>query len=281
MNQHVKYPKDKRSFLERLFDAISPGPDSKPEFFDMLQQAKERKIIDDDGLAMMEGVLQVTELSVADIMVPISQIDLINIDDTIQTVLPFVISKSHSRFPVSNKDGSKVMGILLAKDLLRAHINPKFIWQDYLRPAVCVPESKPLNVLLREFRIKKNHIAIVMDEYSQIAGLVTIEDVIEQIVGDIEDEYDYDQDQDHIVSTHEGTWRVKGITSLTQFNEYFRTDFVDDNIDTIAGFITAYFGRIPHKGEVAIINNIRFEILRTDSRQLHLINIRRTLVGMQ
>ncbi|MFM2344864.1 MAG: hypothetical protein RLZZ210_1476 [Pseudomonadota bacterium] len=280
MNSRIRYPHDRRSFFERLIELISPGPDSKADFFEILQQAKERNIIDDDGVAMIEGVLQVSELCAGDIMVPKAQMDIIEINDNIQTILPFVVAKAHSRFPVFDKSHDKIVGILLAKDLLRSNIDSNFDWVEYLRPAVYIPKSKPLNVLLKEFRVKKNHIAIVVDEYSEVIGLVTIEDVIEQITGDIEDEYDYDQDQDNIVPTSDGHWRVKGLTDIQQFNEFFHTNFTDEVIETIAGLVTNHFGRIPHKGEIALIDNIRFEILRTDARQLHLVKVRKTLSNL-
>ncbi len=280
MNSRIRYPHDRRSFFERLIELISPGPDSKADFFEILQQAKERNIIDDDGVAMIEGVLQVSELCAGDIMVPKAQMDIIEINDNIQNILPFAVAKAHSRFPVFDKDHDKVLGILLAKDLLRKNIDDNFEWTEHLRPAVYIPASKPLNVLLKEFRIKKNHIAIVVDEYSEVIGLVTIEDVIEQITGDIEDEYDYDQDQDNIVPTSDGNWRVKGLTDISQFNDFFNTKFTDDIIETIAGLVTNHFGRIPHKGEVALIENIRIEVLRTDGRQLHLLKVRKTLSNL-
>ena len=276
MNSKINYPYAKRSFWDRFLEILSPGPDSKGEVFDILQQAKERQIIDEDGLAMMEGVLQVTELNVCDIMIPKLQMDMIDINDSLEMILPYVVAKAHSRFPVYDKDQDKVIGILLAKDLLKANLDKKFDWTQALRPAVCIPESKKLNVLLKEFRVKKNHIAIIIDEYSQVVGLVTIEDVIEQIIGDIEDEHDYDQDQDHILVTSDG-WRVKGLTDIEQFNEQFNTSFSTEYSETVAGLITNYFGRIPHKGEVAIIDSMRFEVLRTDSRQVHLLKVRKAL----
>jgi magnesium and cobalt transporter len=278
--QTVKYPQDKRSFLERILELVLPGPDSKADFFEILQQAKERDIIDDDGVAMIEGVLQVSELCAGDIMIPKAQIDTVNIDDDLRTILPFVIAKAHSRFPVLDKDHDKIIGILLAKDLLRAHIDTKFDWREHLRPVVYIPKSKPLNVLLKEFRLKKNHIAIIVDEYSEVVGLLTIEDVIEQITGDIEDEHDYDEDNHNIIQSTDGDWRVKGSTEIEQFNAHFNTSFSDSMIDTVAGLINNYFGRIPHKGEVALIDNVRFEVLRTDARQLHLLKVRKALSNL-
>ncbi len=276
-NQSVKYPHDKRNFFERFIELLSPGPDSKADFFEILQQAKERDIIDDDGVSMIEGVLQVSELCAGDVMIPRAQIDSVSFNDDLKTILPFVIEKAHSRFPVLDKDHDKIVGILLAKDLLRAHFDSKFDWHAHLRPVVYIPKSKPLNVLLKEFRLKKNHIAIIVDEYSEVVGLLTIEDVIEQITGDIEDEHDYAEDDNNIIQGVDGDWRVKGITEIEQFNLHFNTSFSHNMIDTIAGLINGYFGRIPHKGEVALIDNVRFEVLRTDARQLHLLKVRKAL----
>ncbi len=279
MNSKVGYPYCKRSIWGRIKDAIMPGPDSKSEVFDILQEAKQRKVIDDDGLAMMEGVLQVSEICVSDVMVPKMQMDMVDVNDNLESVLSFVIAKSHSRFPVFNKDKDKIVGILLAKDLLRSHIDEKFSWADYLRPAVFIPQSKKLNVLLKEFRVKKNHLAVIVDEYSQVVGLITIEDVIEQIVGDIEDEHDYDEDEDHIILTNDG-WRIKGLTEIQQFNGAFETQFNAEIADSIAGIVINAFGRIPHKGEIIILQGLRFEVLRTDSRQIHLLKVRKSLSSL-
>jgi magnesium and cobalt transporter len=272
-----KHPHDQRNLFERIVDSLSPGPDNKPELFQLLQQACERNVIDADGLAMIEGVIQVSELKAEDIMVPKSRVDMVNSQDDLETVLKFVIEKTHSRFPVYDKHEDKVIGILLAKDLLAAYIQRNHDWQDYLRPAVFVPESKPLNVLLREFRIKRNHLALVVDEFSQISGLITIEDVIEQIVGDIEDEYDFDKDEEHITQMNSQEWRVNALTTLQNFNTYFKSDLSDEYAETIGGFVTHYLGRLAHKSEVVLINDLRFEILKADARQVHEMKVRHAL----
>jgi magnesium and cobalt transporter len=224
---------------------------------------------------MIEGVFQVSDLSVRDIMVPRSQMDVVDITKPIEEWLPIVLETAHSRFPVDqNKDD--VIGVLLAKDLLRHYAGEEeFNVREMLRPAVFVPEAKRLNVLLREFRASRNHMAIVIDEYGGVAGLVTIEDVLEQIVGDIEDEYDFDEEEDNILSIKEGQhgprWRVKALTEIDQFNEEIGVDLPEDDVDTIGGLVASHLGRMPHKGEVFDLDNLRFEVLRADARQVHVV----------
>ncbi len=192
-------PADKpRSLLERLTDLISPEPESRAELLEILQDAHARNLIDADSLSMIEGVFQVSDLCARDIMIPRAQMDAINIADAPAEFIPFVQQAAHSRFPVYEGSRDNIIGILLAKDLLRFYTDEDFDVRDMLRPAVFIPESKRLNVLLRDFRVNRNHIAIVVDEYGGVAGLITIEDVLEQIVGDIEDEYDFDQEEDNI-----------------------------------------------------------------------------------
>jgi magnesium and cobalt transporter len=215
-------------------------------------------------------------------MVPRSQIDLIDIREKLDDLIPFVIETAHSRFPVIEEDRDHVIGILLAKDLLRAgSINPQtrdpLDIRKLLRPPVFIPESKRLNVLLRDFRANRNHVAIVVDEYGGVAGLVTIEDVLEQIVGDIEDEYDFDEADDNIVPIEAGPigprWRVRALTEIAQFNEYFETEFTNDQAETIGGVVTEHLGRVPRRGEEAIIGNIRFTVLRADARRVDVLRV--------
>jgi magnesium and cobalt transporter len=249
-------------------------PEDREQLLAMLHQAHERNLLDADALSMIEGVMQVSELSARDIMVPRSQMDVIDIVQSPEEFIPFVIETAHSRFPVIESDRDHVIGILLAKDLLRHYHDKDFDVRDMLRPAVFIPESKRLNVLLRDFRANRNHIAIVVDEYGGVAGLVTIEDVLEQIVGDIEDEHDSDDEEDNITPAKDGRFRVRALTELEQFNEAFGTEFTDPDVDTIGGFVTDYLGRLPHRGEVVTIGPVRFEVLRADARQVHVLLVR-------
>ena len=272
---YLKQADRPRSLLERLSDLISPEPDTRAELLEVLQEAHERNLIDADSLSMIEGVFQVSELTAGDIMVPRAQMDMVNIADAPETFIPFMQQTAHSRFPVCEGSRDNIIGILLAKDLLRYYTDPAFDLRETLRPAVFIPESKRLNILLREFRINRNHIAIVVDEYGGVAGLVTIEDVLEQIVGDIEDEFDLDEDQDNILPMPDGSWRVHGLTEISQFNEAFGTGFSDHDVDTVGGLLSNHVGHVPHRGEVITLPPIRFEVLRADARQVHLLQVRR------
>ena len=252
-------------------------PEDREQLLSMLHHAHEKELLDADALSMIEGVMQVSELSARDIMVPRSQIDMIDIREKPEDLIPFVIETAHSRFPVIEEDRDHVIGILLAKDLLRHNADPQVDFRKLLRPATFIPESKRLNVLLRDFRANRNHVAIVVDEYGGVAGLVTIEDVLEQIVGDIEDEYDFDEDDDNIVAIEPGPigprWRVRALTEVEQFNEYFDTDFSNDQAETIGGIVTEHLGRVPRRGEEAIIGNVRFAVLRADARRVDVLRV--------
>ncbi|MEZ5728923.1 MAG: transporter associated domain-containing protein [Burkholderiaceae bacterium] len=231
-------------------------------------------------MSMIEGVLQVSELAVRDIMITRSQMDVIDIGEPLEAFLPRVIETAHSRFPVVEGERDNILGILHAKELLRLHADPDLDVRDLLRPTVFVPESKRLNVLLREFRVNRNHLAIVVDEYGGVAGLVTIEDVLEQIVGDIEDEFDFDEESDHIVPVDRSPngvdrYRVRAITEIAQFNQTFGTRFPDDDYDTIGGLITEQVGRVPRRGDVVDLGGLRFEVLRADARQVQLLMVER------
>jgi magnesium and cobalt transporter len=256
-------------------------PEDREQLLAMLHHAHERELLDADALSMIEGVMQVSELSARDIMVPRSQIDMIDIREKPEDLIPFVIETAHSRFPVIEEDRDHVIGILLAKDLLRYSGNEaageSVDIRKMLRPPIFIPESKRLNVLLRDFRANRNHVAIVVDEYGGVAGLITIEDVLEQIVGDIEDEYDFEEDDDNIVVIEPGAagprWRVRALTEIEQFNEYFETDFTNDQADTIGGVVTDHLGRVPRRGEEAIIGNVRFTVLRADARRVDVLRV--------
>ncbi len=267
--------KPHRSFLERLTALISPEPENRAELLTILHDAHERNLLDADALSMIEGVFQVSDLSARDIMIPRSQMDMVDISTPIEEWLPMVLETAHSRFPAVEGDRDKVVGILLAKDLLRYYAEEAFDVRDMLRPAVFIPESKRLNVLLRDFRDNRNHMAIVVDEYGGVGGLITIEDVLEQIVGDIEDEYDFDEEEDNILAIKEGAsglrWRVKALTEIEQFNAELGTDFSDEDVDTIGGLVANHEGRVPHKGDVFEMGRLRFEVLRADARQVHVL----------
>jgi len=203
------------------------------------------------------------------VMIPRSQMDMLDVVESPEAFIPFVIETAHSRFPVYEDNRDNVIGILLAKDLLRFYAEEEFNVREMLRPAVFVPESKRLNVLLKEFRANRNHIAIVVDEYGGVAGLITIEDVIEQIVGDIEDEYDFDETEDNILVDRNGRFRVKAATEVGDFNNYFGTRFSDEDHDTMGGLVVGRFGRLPKRGESIAIDGFTFQVLRADSRKVH------------
>ena len=264
---------EKLSWLERLSHLLLREPDDREQLVELLHASFEKSLLDADALAMIEGVLQVSETQARDVMIPRSQMDVIDITQTPEEFIPFVIETAHSRFPVIDDDKNDIIGILLAKDLLRYYAGEDFDVRDMLRPAVFIPESKRLNVLLKEFRSNRNHIAIVVDEYGGVAGMITIEDVLEQIVGDIEDEYDFDETEDNIIRDTQGRYRVKALTEITDFNEVLGTDFSDEEFSTIGGLVVSQFGHLPKRGETVTINNLSFTALRADSRRLHSILI--------
>ena len=259
----------KPSLLERLSSLLLREPEDREQLIELLHSAFERRLLDAEALSMIEGVLQVSETQVRDVMIPRSQMDMIDVAETPQAFIPFVIEKAHSRFPVFEDNRDNVIGILLAKDLLRYYTDEEFSVREMLRPAVFVPEAKRLNVLLKEFRANRNHIAIVVDEYGGVSGLVTIEDVIEQIVGDIEDEYDFDETEDNILADRSGRYRVKAGTEIDDFNNHFGTSFSDDDHDTVGGLVVGRFGRLPKRGESITIDGFSFQVLRADSRKVH------------
>jgi magnesium and cobalt transporter len=259
----------KPSLLERLSSLLMREPEDREQLIALLHSAYERRLLDAEALSMIEGVLQVSETQVRDVMIPRPQMDMLDVGDSPENFIPFVIETAHSRFPVFEDNRDNVIGILLAKDLLRFYAEEEFSVRDMLRPAVFVPESKRLNVLLKEFRANRNHIAIVVDEYGGVSGLVTIEDVIEQIVGDIEDEYDFDETEDNILADRSGRFRVKAVTEIADFNNHFGSRFSDEDHDTIGGFVVGQFGRVPKRGESISIDGYTFQILRADSRKVH------------
>jgi hemolysin (HlyC) family protein len=262
-------PHPKPTLLERIGAILMREPEDRDQLLELLQSSYERNLMDADALAMIEGVLQVSELQARDIMVPRAQMDVVDISDTPEEFLPKVIESGHSRFPVVGENKDDVIGILLAKDLLRYYAGHESNVRDMLRPAVFIPESKRLNVLLKDFRRARNHMAIVVDEYGGVAGLVTIEDVLEQIVGEIEDEYDFDETEAQILLDRNGLYRVKAQTSIEDFNATFGTEFPDEEYDTIGGLLLNRFGRLPKRSEEIELDGLRFRVQRADSRRLH------------
>lgn len=267
---------NKPSLLERLSHFLLREPEDREQLVELLHSAYENSLMDADSLAMIEGVLQVSEMQVRDIMIPRSQMDVIDITDPPESFIPHVIETAHSRFPVIEDNKNDVIGILLAKDLLRYYAGEDFEVRDMLRPAVFIPEAKRLNILLKEFRSNRNHIAIVVDEYGGVAGMVTIEDVLEQIVGDIEDEYDYDEDEDNIIQNADGIYRVKALTEITDFNEIIGTNFSDEEFSTIGGLVVNKFGHLPKRNQEISFDGITVKVLRADSRRLHSITVEQT-----
>ncbi|MFZ5583841.1 MAG: HlyC/CorC family transporter [Pseudomonadota bacterium] len=269
----------KPTLLERLSSLLLREPEDREQLLALLHSAFERDLLDADALTIIEGAMAASETSVRDVMVPRAQMDVIDIDSSLDQLIPTVIETAHSRFPVVGESKDDVLGILLAKDLLRSSIERDFSLRNWLRPAVFIPESKRLNVLLREFRVSRNHMAIVVDEFGGVAGLVTIEDVLEQIVGEIEDEYDFDETVDNIQLDQSGRYRVKAQTEIASFNHAFGTTFPDDDFDTVGGMLLHHLGRVPKRNEVVEVGHVRFQVLRADSRRLYtlLVDTPRTI----
>jgi magnesium and cobalt transporter len=264
-----------KNWLERLSAFLSREPEDREHLIEILHGAYERNLMDADALAMIEGVLNVGEMQVRDIMIPRAQMDIVDVNESPEAFLPRVIEAAHSRFPVVDGDKDDVLGILLAKDLLRLNVGEDVDMRDILRPAVFIPESKRLNVLLKEFRASRNHMAIVVDEYGGIAGLVTIEDVLEQIVGDIEDEYDFDETEDNIIRDKSGRFRVKAMTEIEDFNAAMGLSFSDEDYDTVGGLVLNKFGRLPKRGESIEFDGLKVQVLRADSRRVHTLMVER------
>lgn len=266
---------NKPGLLERLSSLLLREPEDREQLITLLHSAFERNLLDAEALAMMEGVIQVSERQVREIMLPRAQMDVIDISEPPEQFIPFVIETAHSRFPVIDGNKDNIIGILLAKDLLRYYAGEDFEVRDMLRPAVFVPESKRLNVLLRDFRSNRNHIALVVDEYGGVCGMVTIEDVLEQIVGEIEDEYDFDEDEDNIIPVGKYSWRVKAATEIEDFNNTLGSDFSDEEYDTVGGLVLKVAGQLPKRGERFTVGEMVFTVLRADSRRLYSLMVER------
>lgn len=262
-----------KSWVERLIQKLFGGPKDREALVELLRGAKQRHLMEPDALPMIEGVLDIAELRVRDIMIPRVQMVVVSQDAELASIFPLVIETAHSRFPVIGEDRSEVVGILLAKDLL-PHIrnDERLLVSEISRPAQFVPESKRLNVLLREFRTNRNHMAIVVDEYGMADGLITIEDVLEQIVGEIEDEHDFD-DEEFVFRRGADQYTVKALMPIDEFNDYYSSSLSDDEFETIGGLIIHTFGYVPERGESVSLNDFRFEVLRSDNRRIHLLKL--------
>ena len=260
----------KPNFFERLISRLSGEPDSAEDVVNLLRQAHEQEVFDADTLFRLEKVLDFAELEVRDAMITRSQMNVIKENDGIDRIAAYIIETSHSRFPVISGDKDEVLGILHAKDLLKFMTNPEqFNLQNILRPAVFVPEGKSLNSLLKELREQRNHMAIVIDEYGGVSGLVTFEDIIEQIVGDIEDEFDEDESADNIHAVSAERWRINAVTEIEDVNAFFGTDYSDEEADTIGGLVIQELGRLPVRGEKVVVGPLQFTVARADKRRLH------------
>lgn len=263
-----------QSWVKRLSNLFLE-PKDQEQLIELIRSASERHILDAEALSIVEGALSVSQMQARDIMIPRSQVVMVSRDAPAEETLKLVTETSHSRFPVIDDDRDDVIGILLAKDLLTAVVSAgefKFDLRELLRPAVFIPESKRLNVLLREFRARRNHMAIVVDEYGGVAGIVTIENVLEQIVGEIEDEHDIDDDAP-ILQRDENTYTIKSLTPVEDFNEFFEVDWSDDDFDTVGGHVVNQFGHLPGRGEQITIGRFEFTILRADNRRVHLMRM--------
>ena len=254
---------DKRSFFERLVEFIVPGPDSRDELIETLADAEQRELIEPESRMMLEGVIRMADMTAGDVMVAAPRMDLLDIDAPYDELLALVIDTGHSRFPVYEDKRENIIGILMAKDLLKLQRAPELNLRTLLRPAVFVPESKRLNELLRDFRSNRNHLAIVIDEFGNTAGLITIEDVLEEIVGEIEDEFDEADGDSSVYTLADGTHRVAGDAPIASVNEAFGTEFSESEFDTIGGLVAHEFGRVPRRGEAVELGGLRFAVMLT------------------
>lgn len=269
---HSTNGSSKKGFFEKFSQLFQGEPKNREELVEVIQDANDRKLIDQDTKHMIEGVLEVSGLKVRDIMIPRSQMITIDKSQTVDQFLPIMIDSAHSRFPIINEDKDHVEGILLAKDLLKfvfSHESESFELSSILRPAVVVPESKRVDKLLKEFRSERYHMAVVVDEFGGVSGLITIEDILEEIVGEIEDEFDEDESaQEDIRRINKSVFSVQALTPIDDFNGYFNTNFVDDEVDTIGGMIAHAFGHLPENGEIIELDQFQFKIIAADRRRI-------------
>jgi len=269
--------------FNRLFDKVFPQTlKPRAQLMQALEEAEENLVIDPYSRSVIEGALQVESLKVRDVMVPRSKMTMINSESSTKDLLQIMVTSSHSRFPIHNVEQDSILGIVLAKDLL-AHFaqdnKDEFNYREYLRDALTVPESKPLGVLLREFQQNKSHMAVVLDEYGEIAGLVTLEDVIEQIVGEIEDEHD--KEEDNIIDYGDGRYLLQANTPLIEFNEFFESNITSDNYDTVAGLVISGFSYLPEQMSEISLHGFQFKVLKTDTRRLHLLEVQRKIIDIK
>ncbi len=265
-----------RSWIDKIALLFSSEPRNRNDLEDVLQVAADKEVIDEDARSIMEGAMQVSDMQARDIMIPRAQMVVIKAESSLEEILPQIIRSAHSRYPVIGDSPDDILGILLAKDLLPQILssdNGSFSIEMLLRPTMVVPESKRLNVLLREFRENRNHMAIVIDEYGGVAGLVTIEDVLEEIVGDIEDETDVEADH-FIRKISTDDFFIKALTPIDDFNEYFGTQFSDEEFDTIGGLVILAFGHMPGRNEITTIGNFEFKVINADQRKIHSLRLR-------
>jgi magnesium and cobalt transporter len=263
-----------RGWLERIFDAFSSEPQNQKQLLVLLKNLRAHQLIGAEELFMIEGVLQVSDMQVHDIMIPRGQMIVLDHSNSFAEIIEIITESGHSRFPVIDDDKDDVVGILLAKDLLQrsAEKSENFEFNDYIRPASFIPESKRLNVLLKEFRQKRSHLALVVDEYGGVSGLVTIEDVLEQIVGKIDDEHDDDDEVD--IQLHGSNhYSVRALTPLQDFNDFFKTEFTSDEVETIGGYLLGQIGHLPDRGESITVENLTFKVLNADSRRVFLYQV--------
>lgn len=271
----------RRNWFHRLLDALQPGLQNRDELLDSLREAADTNVVDRDTLTMLEGVMSVAELRVRDIMIPRSQMVVLDADEELAELLPKVVESGHSRYPVIGASRDQVEGILLAKDLLQFSLLPpdearaNFDIHEILRPALVVPESKRLDSLLREFRSSRNHMAMVVDEYGGMAGLITIEDVLEQIVGDIADEYDFDDVEEYLRQLSDSEWHVRADMELEDFNQQFGTELDEEEFDTIGGAVANQFGHLPQRGEQLAMAGYELTVLASDSRRIKLLKLKK------
>jgi magnesium and cobalt transporter len=267
----------RRGWIHKISHLLTGEPQDLNELVEILREAQENRLLDTDALSMLEGVLQVSQMRVRDIMIPRVQMEVVPKDAELEAILPLVTEFGHSRYPVIDGDRSKVVGVLLAKDLLARVLQNKTMQvHEIMRCVSVVPESKRLNVLLKELRTQGNHMAIVVDEYGQAAGLVTIEDVLEQIVGEIEDEHDDHEDEGYVFERNPNEFMIKALMPIDEFDDYFATHLTTDEYDTVGGFLVHQLQHMPKKGESLTIDNLRFEVIKTDNRRIHLIKLKKS-----
>ena len=264
--------------IDRLLSLVRREPEDREGIMTVLDAARSRNLIDSDSYSMLKGALAVSEQTVVDVMVPRARMDLLDVSESIADLLPDIIETAHSRFPVFEESRDNIIGVIMTKDLLRHMMDPSLTLRDLVRPAVFIPETKRLNVLLQEFRSKRNHIAVVIDEHGGITGLVTLEDVLEQIVGEIEDEYDVAGEQT-IFSDGAQAWRVLATTEIQAFNTALNTKLPDGDYDTVGGWLAHALGRIPHRGDFCLHKDLRIEVMRADTRRALWLRVKRRLLN--